>query len=240
MRDVGATNGFIRAPFVVEGMIIGALGAILPITFTVFGYIMLYHQLDGVLFSQLFELVPPRSVCAVAVADSAGHRYRCRADRKLYVGNKISEVEAMKKMMVWLLSGLMVMGSLVPVWAEGEDQEEYYMELCSRSDLSDAQKAECQDYITQQNAQLQKELSEIAAKRKELETNLAKVGEEIKNYDSQISTLNGQISTLNTADQRKGSVHCVIGRADCRQGSGSGRAAAEGGRTVGPFPADAA
>ena len=59
MRDVGATNGFIRAPFVVEGMIIGALGAILPITFTVFGYIMLYHQLDGVLFSQLFELVPP-------------------------------------------------------------------------------------------------------------------------------------------------------------------------------------
>ena len=40
-------------------MIIGALGAILPITFTVFGYIMLYHQLDGVLFSQLFELVPP-------------------------------------------------------------------------------------------------------------------------------------------------------------------------------------
>lgn len=109
----------------------------------------------------------------------------------------------MKKMMVWLLSGLMVMGSLVPVWAEGEDQEEYYMELCSRSDLSDAQKAECQDYITQQNAQLQKELSEIAAKRKELETNLAKVGEEIKNYDSQISTLNGQISTLNTQISEK-------------------------------------
>ena len=59
MRDVGATNGFIRAPFVVEGMIIGALGAIIPILFTVFGYIFLYDKLGGVLFSEMFKLTPP-------------------------------------------------------------------------------------------------------------------------------------------------------------------------------------
>ena len=50
MRDVGATNGFIRAPFVVEGMIIGALGAIIPILFTIFGYIFIYDKLGGCCF----------------------------------------------------------------------------------------------------------------------------------------------------------------------------------------------
>lgn len=59
MRDVGATNGFIRAPFVVEGMIIGALGSIIPILITIFGYIFLYNKLGGILFSDLFKLVVP-------------------------------------------------------------------------------------------------------------------------------------------------------------------------------------
>lgn len=59
MRDVGATNGFIRAPFVVEGIIIGALGSIIPILITVFGYIFLYNKLGGILFSELFKLIPP-------------------------------------------------------------------------------------------------------------------------------------------------------------------------------------
>ena len=59
MRDVGATNGFIRAPFVVEGMIIGALGAIIPILFTIFGYIFIYDKLGGVLFSEMFKMTPP-------------------------------------------------------------------------------------------------------------------------------------------------------------------------------------
>ena len=59
MRDVGATNGFIRAPFVVEGMIIGALGAIIPILFTIFGYIFIYDKLGGVLFSEMYKMTPP-------------------------------------------------------------------------------------------------------------------------------------------------------------------------------------
>ena len=59
MRDVGATNGFIRAPFVVEGMIIGALGSLIPIALTVFGYIFIYNKLGGKLFSEMFQLIPP-------------------------------------------------------------------------------------------------------------------------------------------------------------------------------------
>lgn len=59
MRSVGAKNGFIRAPFVVEGIIIGALGSIIPIFATIFGYIYLYSQLGGKLISNIFVLISP-------------------------------------------------------------------------------------------------------------------------------------------------------------------------------------
>ncbi|MPN58649.1 Cell division protein FtsX [bioreactor metagenome] len=59
MRSVGAKNGFIRAPFVVEGIIIGALGSIIPIFATIFGYIYLYAQLGGKLISNIFVLISP-------------------------------------------------------------------------------------------------------------------------------------------------------------------------------------
>lgn len=59
MRSVGATNNYIRFPFVIEGMIIGFLGSLLPIAFTVFGYIYLFKSLNGVLFSNLFVMIEP-------------------------------------------------------------------------------------------------------------------------------------------------------------------------------------
>lgn len=59
MRNVGARNGFIRSPFLVEGVIIGILGAIIPILCMVFGYIYLYDALGGVVISNMFTLIPP-------------------------------------------------------------------------------------------------------------------------------------------------------------------------------------
>lgn len=59
MRNVGARNGFIRSPFVVEGAIIGLLGSIIPVLCTMFGYIYLYQMLNGVVISNMFELLPP-------------------------------------------------------------------------------------------------------------------------------------------------------------------------------------
>lgn len=59
MRNVGARNGYIRAPFLVEGIIIGILGAIIPIFVTIFGYIYLYNYTGGVLISNLFTLIEP-------------------------------------------------------------------------------------------------------------------------------------------------------------------------------------
>lgn len=59
MRNVGAKNGYIRAPFLVEGIIIGILGSIIPIIVTIFGYIYLYNYTGGVLLSSIFVLIPP-------------------------------------------------------------------------------------------------------------------------------------------------------------------------------------
>ncbi len=59
MRNVGAKNGFIRAPFMVEGVLIGALGAIIPIFLTVFAYIYMYQKMDGIMISNMFVLIEP-------------------------------------------------------------------------------------------------------------------------------------------------------------------------------------
>lgn len=62
MRIVGATNGFIRTPFIVEGIIIGLFGSIVPILIVVIGYTRLYNVLDGRLVVEMFRLVEPNLV----------------------------------------------------------------------------------------------------------------------------------------------------------------------------------
>ncbi len=58
MRNVGAKNGFIRSPFVIEGMLIGALGSIIPILCTVYGYRYFYEATGGYVISKMFPLMP--------------------------------------------------------------------------------------------------------------------------------------------------------------------------------------
>ena len=59
MRNVGATDGFIRAPFVVEGILTGILGSIIPIGLTIFGYMLVYEKTGGVFISNMFRLAAP-------------------------------------------------------------------------------------------------------------------------------------------------------------------------------------
>lgn len=59
MRSVGATNSFIKTPFMIEGMFIGMMGAFIPILITIFGYGMIYDALGGVMFSSMFKLIAP-------------------------------------------------------------------------------------------------------------------------------------------------------------------------------------
>lgn len=57
MRNVGAKNGYIRAPFLVEGVIIGVMGSIIPIVLVIYGYYRLYQMTGGVL-AGVFDLIP--------------------------------------------------------------------------------------------------------------------------------------------------------------------------------------
>jgi len=58
LKTLGATNSFIRAPMVLEGLAIGFLGSWVPIALTVYGYSWLYKALGGFLVSELFVLRP--------------------------------------------------------------------------------------------------------------------------------------------------------------------------------------
>ena len=60
MKVIGATNGFVRAPFIVEGVVIGIIGSIVPV-------VLLYYLYDGILgyiagrftiLKSLFEFIP--------------------------------------------------------------------------------------------------------------------------------------------------------------------------------------
>lgn len=59
MRLVGASNLSIKVPFVIEGMLIGAMGAIIPIIIVVYGYVAFYDKFEGQLFSALIKLISP-------------------------------------------------------------------------------------------------------------------------------------------------------------------------------------
>ena len=59
MKLVGASIGHIVFPFVFEGLIIGAIGAIVPILFTIIGYSVTYNMSGSM---AIFELAPPASL----------------------------------------------------------------------------------------------------------------------------------------------------------------------------------
>ena len=59
MRVVGASNISIKIPFIIEGMILGLFGSIVPVLVTTYGYLSFYKHFDGYLFSELIKLITP-------------------------------------------------------------------------------------------------------------------------------------------------------------------------------------
>jgi cell division transport system permease protein len=49
-------------PFVIEGFVLGFIGAIIPILLTIYGYTFLYDYVGGRLFTDLVVLVKPSEI----------------------------------------------------------------------------------------------------------------------------------------------------------------------------------
>lgn len=71
MKMVGATNGFIRLPFVVEGFSLGMLGAILAFDLEWVGYDAMLTKISSVDALQLFHFVPFQELLLPMVATFA-------------------------------------------------------------------------------------------------------------------------------------------------------------------------
>ena len=65
MRLVGTSNTAIKLPFLFEGLLLGAIGSLIPIIITILGYTYLYETMGGVMFSNLVELVKPNEIVYV-------------------------------------------------------------------------------------------------------------------------------------------------------------------------------
>lgn len=58
MRQVGASNSYIRQPFVIEGVLLGIFGSLIPVAVSIFGYKALYDRWNGQLISGMLPLQP--------------------------------------------------------------------------------------------------------------------------------------------------------------------------------------
>lgn len=63
MKYVGATNGYIRGPFIIEGILFGLIGALISILLINYGYEYFFESLNDKLYAILtVYLVPPASL----------------------------------------------------------------------------------------------------------------------------------------------------------------------------------
>ncbi len=65
MKYVGATNGYIRGPFIMEGVFLGIIGAMISIGIVYFGYEYFYNSMNDKLYDLFtFYLVDPKLIFA--------------------------------------------------------------------------------------------------------------------------------------------------------------------------------
>lgn len=74
MRNVGAMNWYIKVPFMIEGMLIGLIGSIVPCIITYFGYQYIYELFAGQLEYTMFQLIPAIpftfKICGIVITGS--------------------------------------------------------------------------------------------------------------------------------------------------------------------------
>ena len=66
MKYIGATDFFVRAPFVIEGMMIGLIGSLLPLAavYVIYNQALLYVAERFAYLSQLMQFLPVNEIFA--------------------------------------------------------------------------------------------------------------------------------------------------------------------------------
>ena len=59
MRLVGTSNTVIKLPFVIEGLFLGMIGAIIPIVLSIYAYFIIYDKLNGFFILNIIKMVKP-------------------------------------------------------------------------------------------------------------------------------------------------------------------------------------
>ncbi len=67
MKYIGAKDGFVRAPFIIEGLIIGAVGAVIPLALLFFLYdkVVEYIMTKFSLLNNIVDFLPVATVYRV-------------------------------------------------------------------------------------------------------------------------------------------------------------------------------
>lgn len=68
MRLVGTSNTVIKLPFVIEGLFLGIIGAIIPIIITVYGYFIIYDKLNGFFILKIVRMIKPMPLLLYDIA----------------------------------------------------------------------------------------------------------------------------------------------------------------------------
>lgn len=59
MRLVGTSNTVIKLPFVIEGLILGIVGSIIPILLTIYLYMIIYDKMNGYFLMNIIRMIKP-------------------------------------------------------------------------------------------------------------------------------------------------------------------------------------
>ncbi|MDY0393227.1 permease-like cell division protein FtsX [Virgibacillus halophilus] len=78
MKLVGATNGFIRWPFFIEGLLLGVLGSIVPIAVLMTGYHYLIRYVIQKSDTAVFRIAAIQSICMAIIVARLGNRSNYR------------------------------------------------------------------------------------------------------------------------------------------------------------------
>lgn len=192
MKLIGATNFFVRAPFIVEGIVIGLIGSLIPLVLVYYMYDTVIQYIIGrfSVVQNLFAFVPVKEIFAVLIPLSA-YRHRTWPDRK-YIDNKKTFEglggKSMKcKKFVRAMIAFVVAGSM-----------SITVNATSISDLKDQK-----DQKESKKAEAEAVLEQLQSEQKSILDAIEELDAQVTEYTNQITELEGRQTQLESDIEQK-------------------------------------